>query len=279
MRSDIPYPPLELAERVGALDDAEDPWELYEGVGRASMEGLLAALPDGYQLDGCRVLDFGCGAGRTLRHFVAAGNPAELWGCDIDATSIEWLKESLSPPVHPFVSRERPPLAVPDGMFDLVYCVSVFTHLSQSWSAWLVELHRVLRPDGLLLASFMGEGEFEAVTGEAWDEDSIGMMTMNLDQEWCDGGPTILHSPWWIGEHWGRLFEIVSFAPSGFPGREPGTGQGLVAMRRKETTMTPAELEELSDDTREATALARSVNRSLRELATLAASSPPGASA
>ena len=37
----------------------------------------------------------------------------------------------------------------PDGAYDLVLAVSVFTHLTASWSAWLVELHRVLADGGL----------------------------------------------------------------------------------------------------------------------------------
>jgi hypothetical protein len=31
----------------------------------------------------------------------------------------------------------------------------VFTHITEHWSAWLLELRRVLKPDGLLLASFL----------------------------------------------------------------------------------------------------------------------------
>ncbi len=45
-----------------------------------------------------------------------------------------------------------------DGSFDLIWAVSVFTHLAETWSAWLLELHRVLKPGGILLATFMGEG-------------------------------------------------------------------------------------------------------------------------
>jgi cyclopropane fatty-acyl-phospholipid synthase-like methyltransferase len=44
----------------------------------------------------------------------------------------------------------------PDGYFDLVYAISVFTHITHEWSAWLLELHRILKPEGLLLATFCG---------------------------------------------------------------------------------------------------------------------------
>ena len=45
--------------------------------------GMLPAT----QYSGARVLDFGCGAGRLLRHFVGDAEDGEFWGCDIDVPS------------------------------------------------------------------------------------------------------------------------------------------------------------------------------------------------
>lgn len=267
MRStELPLPPYELATRVGSLEGAPDPWAHYEAIGRASRDDLLAALPEGFSLEGKRILDFGCGAGRTLRHFLAAGDPGEFWGCDIDAASIAWLQGALSPPLHPFVNAELPPLGQPDQSFDLIYCVSVFTHLTASWSAWLLELHRLLRPGGLLVATFMGEGQSRVVTGERWDEDRVGMLILHPGQSWEAGGPMVLHSPWWIREHWGRLFEVLSLTPHGFPGVPPGEGHGVATMRRRDVSVTPAELEVPSADPREAKALAHNVGHLVREV-------------
>lgn len=263
---DIPFPPLERANLAGSLREADDPWALYEATGRAIRQDLIAALPTGYSLEGRRVLDFGCGAGRALRHFVRSGPDAEFWGCDIDAESVGWLQEHLSPPLHLFANDELPPLDRPDESFDLVYAVSVFTHLSRSWSAWLLELHRLLRPEGLLLATFMGEGWCQEIAGESWDEDRMGMLTLRPGQGWELGGPMILHSPWWIREYWGRLFDVVSLSPHGFPGTDLNAGQGIVVLRRKEVRITQAELEALSDDPREATALAHNVDLLMQEL-------------
>jgi predicted SAM-dependent methyltransferase len=44
-----------------------------------------------------------------------------------------------------------------DGSFDLIYALSVFTHIPVQWQmAWLQELHRVLRPRGYLLCTVLG---------------------------------------------------------------------------------------------------------------------------
>ena len=133
---EIPVPPFELASRVGTLEGSEDPTAVYEYLGREIKKDLLAGLPEGYSLEGRRVLDFGCGAGRTLRHFVNDDMGAEYWGCDIDVPSIEWLEENLSPPFNVFANAEVPPLDQPDGNFDVIFCVSVFTHLTRHWSEY-----------------------------------------------------------------------------------------------------------------------------------------------
>jgi len=57
------------------------------------------------------------------------------------------------------VEKTQPPLPFPDNSFDLIYAVSVFTHLSEEHQrTWLPELRRVLRPGGrLLLVDIGGE--------------------------------------------------------------------------------------------------------------------------
>ncbi len=128
--------------------------ELYEMRGHAGRDQIVSMLPTGWSFEGKRVLDFGCGAGRTLRYFLDEAEIAEFWGCDIDEASIAWLSEHLSPPIHPVRTNEIPPIPRPEGYFDLVYAVSVFTHLTDSWSQWLLELHRLLRDEGLLIATY-----------------------------------------------------------------------------------------------------------------------------
>lgn len=261
----LPYPPLELANRVGSLADATDPFGYYDKLGRETRDGIIDRLPPDWKFDGKHILDFGCGAGRTLRHFTAEAAEAELWGCDIDEESIHWMQEQMCPPFHAFVNGPEPPLDQPDASFDLIWAISVFTHLASSWSRWLVELHRILKPEGLLIVTFMGRGMSQEIAGEPWDENNFGMNVIKHGQSWDLGGPMVLHSPWWIEEHWGRAFEIVSLTQDGFAGK-PWLDHGAVLMRKRGQVIDPEELERVAPgDPRETHALTHNVEQLHRE--------------
>ena len=67
MRPGSPFPPLHLANRVLSLDHFGDPFAAYEALGADTKAELLKLLPEDWTFARRRVLDFGCGAGRTLR--------------------------------------------------------------------------------------------------------------------------------------------------------------------------------------------------------------------
>jgi SAM-dependent methyltransferase len=222
--------------------------EDFDRTGRDRKRAILELLGDEYSFEGRRVLDFGCGAGRVLRQFLPEAETAELWGCDSHAPSIEWLERNLSP-IRSYVNGD-PPLPHPDGYFDLVYAISVFTHITHDWSDWLLELHRILKPDGLLIATFMGPPTWEEAAGRPIAEDGLGMALLEMHQELADtSGPVVLHSPWWLREHWGRAFEIETLKPDGFV--TPGKGHGVVVARRRDVGLSAADLEAPADDPRE----------------------------
>jgi SAM-dependent methyltransferase len=256
--SEPPFPPLSLADRVLSLEDRPDPLAAYAALGAETKAALLGLLPDGWSFAGKRVLDFGCGAGRTLRHFLAEAETAEVWGTDLDAASVEWLQGALCPPLHAVRCGAEPPLPLDPG-FDLIWAISVFTHLTDASLAWLLELHRMLAPGGLLMATYMGRWNSEALAGEPWDEDRIGMNVLRHDQAWEHGGPMVLMSDWWVRAHWGRAFEILAVEANVH-------GQSWALMRRREVSLTVADLERPEDDPREVAALRHNVRQVQREL-------------
>ncbi len=239
MASAIPIPPADLHRRVaGPTSDERN----YEENGRRAREDIVGLLPSGWAWEGKRVLDFGCGPGRVLRQFVAESELAELHGCDIYGPDIAWLQANAPAHVQLFVNDELPPLDRPDASFDLVYAVSVFTHLVDSWSRWLLEIHRVLKPGGLFVTTFHHEAnhaQIAAVDPEPWSEDRVGMNVVFPSAGWDQGGPAVFHSRWWLEAHWGRLFELRELRPSGFG----GVPQGVVLLSKKDVSLRPGELE------------------------------------
>jgi SAM-dependent methyltransferase len=236
-----PLPPIDLRERVGQTPPGEDPEEFYLAAGarhRQRIEGLIPVRG--------RALDFGCGAGRTIRHFVpdAEAGRLELWGCDIAEPSIDWLRENMSPPLNVFVTTEEPGLPQPDDFFHAIWGLSVFTHITGAWAGWLLELHRVLADDGHLLLTFLNEGMaplWRELSGTDWDPDRVGMATFRENESWDLGGPIVFLSEWWLRAHWGRAFEIEHLETRGFGQGDHGA-QGYVVLRKRPGTFTTDDL-------------------------------------
>ncbi len=256
--AEAPYPPLTLANRVCSLKQHHESLAAYERLGAEARGAIMALLPEGWSFAGKRALDFGCGAGRTLRQFLAeAEQGAEMWGSDIDGSSIAWLQANLCPPLHAVENGIDPPLGFDAASFDLIWALSVFTHLTDNSLPWLVELHRLLKPGGMLLATYMGRYNGEAFTEEPWDEDRIGMNVLRHDQDWDEGGPMVLMSDWWVESHWGRAFEILN--------RAPVHGQTWILLRKREVVISAAELERPENDSREYRALRHNVRQVERD--------------
>ncbi len=137
--------------------------ERYVRHGAVIAEALLEAARDHGEgvAQGQRVLDFGCGCGRTLRYLRELPEPAALHGCDIDAEAIAWTQAHLRD-VTTKVTRSAPPLPYADATFATVFSVSTLTHMADSaQDQWLRELSRILVPGGLALLSVHGPFAFE----------------------------------------------------------------------------------------------------------------------
>jgi SAM-dependent methyltransferase len=239
--SSLPYPPSELMNYTGQLLSPDERGQ-YDLIGDHVRDLICSLLPPGWSFEGKRVLDFGCGAGRVIRQFAREAESAEFFGCDIDESCISWARTHLSPPFDFFENAELPPLDRPDASFDLVYGISVFTHLTDTWSEWLLELHRVLRHGGLLILSFLGEGLIEEVTGQPFDERLTGKNDIAIGNPWSGGGPSVLNSPWWLRAHWGRAFEVLDLMP--YSNMEARWGPGLVCLRKDaRNPPSPADLQ------------------------------------
>lgn len=100
------------------------------------------------------ILEFGCGCGRVVRHL--GGLPGEVHATDWNPKATAWCARNLD-----FATFETnqlaPPLPYADESFDLIYTLSVFTHMGEDLQLpWMTELRRVLRRGGHLIVTTHG---------------------------------------------------------------------------------------------------------------------------
>jgi cyclopropane fatty-acyl-phospholipid synthase-like methyltransferase len=157
-------PPAKLRFRVSETASAS----VFLQVGQRTAEDLQSVLAKAqFSLGQPGVaLDFGCGCGRTLLWLVRQFPAVQWHGTDVDAEAISWCQNNIQAGLFS-VTGPLPPLPYSDHAFDLVYGISVFTHLNEEYQrAWIPELYRVLKRGGLLVLTFYSKHVWESC-GEA----------------------------------------------------------------------------------------------------------------
>jgi SAM-dependent methyltransferase len=137
------------------------------------MREVLAAAGAPLESAG-RILDFTCGAGRALRwltelaaaRFADASGPdrREIWGTDVSAPHVVWLRQHLCPPLRAATRSTNPHLPFEDRYFDLIWSLTPFGRPPDLADAWLLELRRVLRPGGKLYLAVLDKEAFEKLS-------------------------------------------------------------------------------------------------------------------
>lgn len=222
---DLPLPPPRLRHRVhGAMDATSF---LQVGSRCAADVAILAKDHDRDFAAYDNVLDFGCGCGRTLRHFEHRPPTQHLHGTDIDASAIRWCQEHLHGLAAWNVNAVLPPTSYPDATFDLIYAISVFTHIDEATQfAWLRELNRIAKPGARLILTVHGEHVYRHSLGP--DDLSVVerqgfLFRVKQTGRWkLDGLPdwyqTSFHTKDYVASHWSRLFDVVSHVERGMAG-------------------------------------------------------------
>lgn len=107
------------------------------------------------------ILEWGCGVSRILRHLPEYMQyHAQIHGCDINPAMIKWNMEHIDQ-VHYSLSPYSPPTAYGNEKFDMVYGISVFTHIEGDiQNNWIREIHRILKTEGLFIFTTHGKKYF-----------------------------------------------------------------------------------------------------------------------
>ena len=178
------------------------------------------------------ILDFGCGCGRVIRHWGRLPK-TRIRGTDYNPALIEWCRDNI--PFGDFtVNRLSPPLKDESAGFDLIYAISVFTHLPEPTQiAWMTELARLLKPGGHLILTTHGEKYLYRLSRHERELfQSGGLVVKNAG---ASGSNTCsaYHPMSYIRDRLARGFELVDFQPGGALGVPH---QDLVLLRAKPTS-------------------------------------------
>jgi len=225
-----PLPPPRLMHLVAASENVS--WFLDGGrQAAASLRSILDR--NGVSLESLgAILDFGCGAGRVLRHWNELRGPA-LHGTDYNPILIDWCEKNL-----PFVQFQRNGLGnglgYADESFDLIYALSVFTHLDEPLQFfWIRELSRLLRPGGYLFITTHGEHYLPQLA----DDDRVrfhqGQLVVTGSRREGSNDCAAFHPESYVRTTLAAALEVVDFVPEGALGNPR---QDVFLLRKPPTT-------------------------------------------
>jgi SAM-dependent methyltransferase len=223
---DLPLPPAELmvlvaghAKQSSFLRRGKAAADVIEEAARRRARGIA---------DMEAILDFGCGSGRVARWWSALDG-VDVHGCDVNPRLVAWVDENL-----PFVTARatplEPPTPYPDAAFDLVYALSVFTHLpAELQRPWAAELRRIMKPGGLLIITTHGTAYLDRLTREEVARFEAGEVVVHFEQLAGANLCSAFHPRQYLSDILLPDFELLEFAPAG----SGGSGrQDLVVARR-----------------------------------------------
>ena len=216
----IPVPPAQLRYRVhGSLDK-----ESFLQSGKILAQNIrdLCATIDRDVYSFQKILDFGCGSGRVIRNFQDAPASCQLYGTDIDSELISWCEKYL-PRIRWNTNGFQPPLPFADNTFDLIYAISVFTHLDEEFQhSWLRELRRIAKPGATIILTVHGEHIINSLASSRQSQiHSYGFMfstgatgRLKLDKL-PDFYQTAYHTREYIHRIWSAYFDVVRYLERG----------------------------------------------------------------
>ena len=182
-----------------------------------SLESLLETSGRWSKVTRC-MLDFGCGSGRTIRNIDPKGHDSVI-RVDIDQTAIRWCQSNL--PGYQFEHVDPdPPTSLPEGYFDPIYTISVFTLSDEEMQfSWPQDIERLLAPDRTFIATLHVDYH-RVLNGRNIDKEQ-GYRFVDSKRKWFkpDSLPKLYqdaqHTKTYVFEHWSQYFRIVDYVERG----------------------------------------------------------------
>jgi len=198
-------------------------YKWYYEDGKNSAEEIVTLLSKYYDLSkpDTRILDWGCGPGRIVRHLPALLPTAEIYGTDYNESYIKWCSENLKG-ISFSANKIDPPMNFEASFFDAIIGLSIFTHLSEkNHFAWIDELHRLLSSRGGVLITTQGQAYRSRLTSKETEVFDAGHL---VTRKYLKEGNRLYSSfqpPGFIKEIITDKFQILEFIPGNLENDEP----------------------------------------------------------
>jgi SAM-dependent methyltransferase len=227
-----PIPPERLLEQAIGSKAPES----YHYGGHATAVGIqkFVHLIGGSFRNTEHILDFGCGSGRVLTWLHDLYPGCHFYGTDINREAVDWCAKNI--PFARFSVNDRLPLLdFPDESFDLIYGISVLTHLNEKYQyAWLKELQRIAKPGAIVILTVHGDhkAHMDLDDKEYLQFRSNGFLYKQIvEKGGLHGLPEFYqatyHSREYVESIWSRFFKVSVYARHG-----PMWLQDLVLMEK-----------------------------------------------
>ena len=162
------YAPLEAEISIPHADDVGYGLKLY------------ARLANSAELEGKDVLEVGCGRGGGTSFVFQRFHPKTMTGLDLARRAIDYCRRTYPWPGLQFYAGDAEHLPFPDGTYDIVMNVES-SHCYADVPQFLREVHRVLRPGGLLLLADARPTKISPDAGPAlFHQDDIDVLRRQL---------------------------------------------------------------------------------------------------
>jgi len=159
------FPGIALPPPYMVYESFQINYRKYYLGGREDAEWIVSLARPHCMLEYSKILDWGCGPARIIRHMPdILGGSNTYFGSDYNTETIAWCSANIQG-VTFSKNNLTPPLPFPDNHFNLIYGISILTHLSEeNQYAWSNELYKVVTTEGIVILTTHGDAFKEKLT-------------------------------------------------------------------------------------------------------------------
>jgi SAM-dependent methyltransferase len=199
------YPGIEVPPAYLVYESFDLNYETYYSASKESAAWLLDHFRNYKELRNVNILDWGCGPARIVRHLPGLlDKSCAVYGTDYNPKSIQWNRDHI-PGVNFNLNQSSPPLPYVDNSFDIIYGISIFTHLPESLHyKWFDELIRISKNGGIIFLTLHGRAFKSKLTAPEQEKFDHGQLLIKGNTRIGHRTFAAFHPPSFVNQWFGK---------------------------------------------------------------------------